>query len=201
MSRKIVLLIIFLFFLVLILLVLSLPAQKQPPPAPFVSPTPIQIIPNPRKEQSSISTIIPGKTSDSDLQKIIGEPLSRTKDGSLTIFNYATSQKNFTDTVSLKQDIVYYTVENVFDDSTYGTTSDFVSKIGDSYTKLYDNAEGLYWYIYLNQGVGVETNGSQVLKIVRFSPQDLSFFLSGIGASLGISQNQIPPNEGVSPAP
>ena len=201
MSRKIILLIIFLFFLAALLLALSLSNKKQAPPAPFASPTPVQVIPSPRKGQSNVSIIIPGKTSGADLQKIVGTPSSQTQDGLLTNLSYPTTENNFTDTVSLKQDVVFYTIENVFDDSNYGTTQDFVSKIGSSYTRLYDNAEGFYWYIYLNQGLGVETNGTQILKLVRFVPQDLSSFLGGAGASIGISENQTPPKENVSPAP
>ena len=89
----------------------------------------------------------------------------------------------------------------MFDDATYGTTQDFLSKIGTSYTKLYDTRGGYDWYVFLNQGLGIETNGTQITKLIRFTPGNISSFLSGPGLDLGISQAQSAPNEEVSPAP
>lgn len=201
MPKRILILIAALFIITVLLLLLSLIKPKSSSPTPFTSPTPISIIPMSKKQISPISNIIPGKTNQVDVEKILGTPSQDSNIGNLTQLDFPTSQKNFTDTVVVKQSLTYYTVENVFDDSTYGTTEEFLSRFGTSYAKLYDTRGGYDWYVFTNQGFGIETNGSQITKLIRFSPQDLSTFLQGPGADLGLSKTQIPPVEEVNPGP
>lgn len=201
MSRKIIILIIVLFLTTTSLFALSLLKNSRAPALPVVSPTPIQIVPNPRKEQSRLSYVVPGKTNGDDVEKLLGTPSGQSNRGGLTELNFPTNQNNFNNTVVLKQNLTYYTVENVFDDSTYGTTQDFISKFGASYTKLFDTRGGYDWYIFLDQGFGIETNGTQITRLMRFVPQNLASFLSGPGLDMGLSQTQVPPNEGIIPAP
>lgn len=197
MSKKIILLIIVLIAVLAVLLLLALSKQKQTPGQTVVYPTPIQVQPQPTNEVSKISILVPGKSSEEDVIKILGQPSSQSQTGPLTQLDYPSSLNNFNETVALKQNIVYYTIENVFSDSTYGTTQGFISKFGNSFVVLYNTSGDYYWDMYLSGGFGIETNGEQILKMIRFTPQNEAGFLAVIGANIGVSQNKIVPHEGL----
>lgn len=202
MSKKLIFLIILLAFIVFILLLLSLSRQKEMQQTTPPSPTPVSIVPNNQnKKASDISLVIPGKTSVSDLKIIMGQPSSENQNGDLTQLNYPAELKNFNDEVIVKNNLVLYSIENVFDNITYGTNQDLLLKLGQPSNKLFNRDGFYYWNIFLTHGIGVETNGSEVSRIIRFIPQDKTTFMNNIGNSLGITESPTQPNEGINPAP
>lgn len=192
MSKKTISLILFLTLVTVGLLVLYFIAQGNKTETPQQQfPTPSVIVPNPRNKQPSlINYVVPGKTSLEQVKKILGAPSSEKQNGEITLLEYDTSYKNFSNEIAVKKQMAYYSVENVFTDDQYGTTQTFLDTYGSPSLILYQKDNVFFWHIFLKNGVGIETNDTEILQIIRFEPQGKNSFLNTVAKDLGMSEEQ-----------
>ncbi len=145
------------------------------------------------KDYSSLNKLFPGKSTKEDVIKTNGVPLSTTTNADETTFYYPTPSKEFQNTVVFKNNVELYSIENVFG-SYRGTYKDFQNAYAGSPLTLYNTSEDPFvWQIFLNQGLGAETNGRDIIKIIYFVPQKENEFLSTIAKSVGFSKENITP--------
>lgn len=145
------------------------------------------------KDYSSLNKLFPGKSTKDNVLKVNGTPLSTTVNGDETTLYYPTPSKEFQNIVVLKNNVEFYSIENIFD-SYRGTYIDFQNAYGAPDLTLYNTDKGPYlWQIFLSQGLGVETNNKDIMKILYFVPQKEDEFLSTIAKKLGFSKEGITP--------
>ena len=112
------------------------------------------------------------------VERINGKPQSVKKEGERTFLYYLTPLENFTNTVVLDKNIVSYSIENVFG-SYRGTAQGFRTAYGSPGLLLY-GVDGYFWFIYLNEGLAIETNNRDIVSIVYFVPQTKETFMTGL---------------------
>lgn len=145
------------------------------------------------KDYSSLNKLFPGKSTKDDVLKINGAPLSTTTNGDETTLYYPTPSKEFKNIVVLKNNVEFYSIENIFN-SYRGTYENFQTAYGKPDLTLYNTNEDPYlWQIFLNQGLGVETNKKDIMKILYFIPQTEEGFLSTIAKEQNLSIENITP--------
>lgn len=164
------------------------PNQTQRP----TSPTEIK-----RDYNSNLNKAIPGKSNISDVIKINGTPSSRKKVGSKDYLYFKTPIDVFNNVVGFDNGIEVYATENVFGDYR-GTYDSFIKAYGEPGLTLYDKTSPFVWQIFLQQGVGVQTNGASITQVVYFVPQAEDSFMQNVGNDLGLSKER-PKPESLSP--
>jgi hypothetical protein len=138
---------------------------------------------------NSFNQLTPGKSTLSDVEKINGAAISSSKNGNETLLYYQTPSTDYKNTVVLKNGLLYYSLENVFN-SSRGSYSDYISSYGQPDLTLYNSDSSLFqWYIFLKQGIGVEVSGNDVLQILYFAPESKNDFIKGIAVELKLTSN------------
>lgn len=181
------------FSIVIVNLLLSVqkntaPSQTQRP----TSPTEIK-----RDYNSNLNKTVPGKSNISDVIKINGTPSSRKKIGSKDYLYFKTPIDVFNNVVVFDNGIEVFATENVFGDYR-GTYDSFMKAYGKPNLTLHDNISPFVWKIFLQQGVGVQTNGTDITQVVYFVPQEEDSFMQNVGKDLGLSK-ETPKPESLSP--
>jgi hypothetical protein len=144
-----------------------------------------QVPANPTQDYSKINSLKPGKSSLQNVKEINGEPDSETVDGESTKLYYKTPLNGFTNEVVLKKNKLNYAVENIFG-SYRGNVSEYITKFGEPDLILYDK-ETLYpWYIYLNKGLAIENDKTDILSVLYFVPSSEDVFMSTVAEELGM---------------
>lgn len=183
MNKKILLFVIFLFFLTLVLVGVALlfkPNKITPSLVP--APTLIPI------ENSAIQQIIPGVSSPTQVEKVMGSPSSKTSDSQKTYFHYSTQSADYTNLVSFKNSVVQYTLSYKFD-SSRGDFDEYVNKYGNPSLTLYGSSvEDYPWYLFLKSGIGIQSSNGHVTTVLHFSPQEETSFLNNIAVELKLSK-------------
>ncbi|MBI2420506.1 MAG: hypothetical protein HYV38_00265 [Candidatus Levybacteria bacterium] len=176
--------IVFIFF------IFKAPSEAPPKPTPTPSPTQINL----EKDYSHLNKIIPGKSTLDDLIRINGKPASTKASGGKAYVYYKTPLEGFTNTILLENNIVVYSLENVFG-SYRGNVSEYEKTYGEPDITLYDR--DLYsWYIYLDAGIAIENDGKEIGTMLYFIPQDKQSFMETIAKELNLLEKiEIPPFE------
>ncbi len=146
-----------------------------------------------KKDYSRIIYIIPGKSTYEDVLKILGSPVSETKDKDKTALYYHTPNPDFKNAVVLKNGVVVFSVEYVY--SAYrGMFSDYIKKYGEPSLNLYSRGdEGYDWFVFLNKGIGIESSNNEITRIVYFVPQEKNSFISSIASFLNLFSSKPEP--------
>lgn len=137
---------------------------------------------------SNINKLTPGKSTYSEVLKKNGKPVSEKVDAYTTTLAFETPNSTFENIAVLKNNILEYAVEYVY--SSYrGAYSDYTNKYGAPELHLYSDM-GYDWYIFLNEGVGVEASNNEITRIVYFTPQEKSEFINNIATPLNMSEKE-----------
>lgn len=150
-------------------------------------PTPRPISSSLEKDYSYLNRIVPGKSTIADTIKVNGNPASTKPQDSKTYLYFQTPIRNILNTVAFKNGVEIYALENVFGNYR-GMYDNFTGSYGEPSLTLYSNASSLSWYIFLQNGLGVETNGKDISQILYFTPESESSFLDGIAKEIGLSK-------------
>lgn len=135
-------------------------------------------------KKAELSILFPGQTKKEDIFKKTGEPSSvETKNGRTYLY-YETQNSSFRDVVVLENDIEKYALENIFSEDELSLESSLKS-FGE-YQKYYSETGPFLWYVFLRNGVALETDEKDVLQILYFIPQEEEVFLAFFGEELGI---------------
>ena len=146
------------------------------------SPTPASLQVDPKKDYSSLNKVVPGKATLKDVERINGKPLSSKTEGNKTYLYYPTPLEGFTNTVVLENNVVSYSIENVFG-SYRGTVQSLRTSYGNPDFTLY-GADGYFWRVYLKEGFVAETDRTDVTTIVYFIPQTKESFMASLAKEL-----------------
>lgn len=160
-----------------------------------VKPTPIPVPTDFSIDYSKLYLLKPGKSTLKDVKSISGEPFSTSVVGEFLVLYYNTPSPEYQNIVVLKNDIVYYVLENIFD--TYrGGFETYVAKYGQPDFIAYQKDFPFPWYVFLKSGVAI-ASGSKINTVgfLYFVPQNQNSFLNTVGRFFGLSLN--PPYEPV----
>lgn len=163
-----------------------------------VKPTPIPVPTDFSIDYSKLYLLKPGKSTLKDVKNINGEPFSTSTTGDFLVLYYNTPSPEYQNVVVLKNDIVYYALENVFD--VYrGGFEEHVAKYGQPDFISYQKDYPFPWYVFLKSGVAI-ASGSRINTVgfLYFVPQNQNSFLNTVGRFFGFSLN--PPVEPVESA-
>lgn len=154
--------------------------QKKPP----VIPVPSDF----KKDYSKINLLEPGKSTHEDVLRLLGTPVSQGEYKNKTVLYYPTPNLSFKNTVVVEKNIVSFAVEHAYR-GLRGNYSTYTTKYGHPELNLYPEIEGGYdWFIFLKNGVGIESSNNEVTRIVYFIPQDKTSFINNIAGFLSLSQ-------------
>lgn len=158
MKTKIVFLIVFIFSIVLLVFVL-LNNQK---PGAIIAPV---------VKKASFSNLVPGKSTENDVLKTVGNPAKIKQVGGKKYFYYDTKFKDFKDEIVLENGTESFAAENVFD-SSQGSQDSFRQAFGDG--DVYFDGSPFGWRVFPTNGIGIQTDGKEILKILYFVPNNKS---------------------------
>lgn len=186
MKKTVALIISFLIIISILIFLASSSKSKNPQPSGVPIPqsslkkTDINI------DYSSIYKTVPGKSTIQEVLKINGEPIKKEEKNNKTYLYYGTPGSTVFNVVVFEKNIEAYAVENIFGNYR-GYFSTFQKAYGESETLLFNKMDDpLVWHIFLKKGIGVETDGKDIMKIVYFVPGDESRFLESVGTDFGI---------------
>lgn len=143
------------------------------------------------KDYSILNKTFPGKSTIDDVKKTNGAPNEVVNKNSKIYFYYKTPSSDFKNVVVFNNGAEEYAIENIFG-SYRGNYDSFVKAYGQGIA-AYDKDFPYVWQIFLNSGVGVETNNIDVVKIIYFVPQSEGSFFAGIGKEVGLAKNKPSP--------
>lgn len=137
-------------------------------------------------DYSELDEIVPGKSTREDVERINGLPFSIFTSDSEMYMYYNTPSEIDQNIVFLRNRIVVHVLENVYSDYR-GIFSNFVDKYGDRPLILYSEETEFPWYIWLDNGIAVESsNNIDISKILYFVPQSTTRFVVRIAPSLNL---------------
>lgn len=162
-------------FLILIVIIIVIPLivpKKNTSPIfnPFSEPTPTPII---ATFNTSLPTIIPGKTTKQELLNLLGNPQKIQKQSGYDIFSYAHLTKDVSTTdIYIKNNQVIFTTEEpktqILNTETVTPPIYFYSPTDQSHTS---------WQVFVDQGYAIlVTNKNTVQRILHFTPSSLEVF-------------------------
>lgn len=184
-----VLCLLLIFIPIVIYLVFSTKTPIKQTQNPIVNPSATPLPSDFNLNYNNFNQLTPGKSTLSDVEKINGAAISSSKNGNETLLYYQTPSVDYKNTVALKNGLLYYSLENVFN-SSRGSYSDYVSSYGQPDFSLYNSDSSFsQWYIFLKQGIGVEASGNDVLQILYFTPESKNDFIKGVAAELKLTSN------------
>ncbi len=157
MKTRLIFLIVFIFSVVFLVAVL-LNNQK-----------PGTVTQGPVFKKTSFSNLVPGRSTENDVLKIAGIPAQTKQLGGKKYFYYDTKFKDFKDEVILENGVESFATENVFD-SSQGSHDSFRQAFGDG--DVYFDGSPFEWRVFPTNGVGIQTDGKEILKILYFVPNN-----------------------------
>lgn len=172
---------------IIILLIVFVPSLLNPSPnKPVYSPLSFD------KDYSSLNKTLPGRSTIADVEKINGKPdLTESKNGEVYLY-YKTPSSALNNLVVFKNGVEIFAFENIF--SNYrGAYEDLAKAYGQPDVTLYKNQSHFLWQVFLKDGVGVETDGENILAIIYFIPQDKNSFMRSVGTGMGFSEQKPEP--------
>lgn len=169
-----------------ILIVLFLLPQKRRETNPQNTPLPV-VRGDLKNNYNNLNKVLPGKSSISDVVAVNGQPASSKTLGSKTYFYYNTPITGFENVVVFENNVVIFALENVYGDYR-GTYENFINAYGGENFVLYEKGSPFVWKVFLNNGLGVQTNGKEITALLYFVPQDENYFIHNIADALGLSK-------------
>ncbi len=142
------------------------------------------------KDYSSLDDVVPGKSTQKEVEKINGKPESTDVQGVKTNMYYDTPLDNFTNQVVLENDRVVYSVENVFGNYR-GTIANYKAKYGEPELLLYDR-DNYPIEIYLSKGIAYKHGRTEILAILYFTPQSKETFMNTVAKDLLLRTAPLP---------
>ncbi len=140
---------------------------------PVPTPTPVPKV-------ADYKSVIPGISTESDLNKILGTPVKTTIDGNRKLDEYKSTSELRLHNAVIENDKVIFIKEII---SSYDTTksSDLTSLYGEPPVKLYSKFPNASFYLYVFPSNGIaylgHTDGT-LLEIWYFIPTTIQEFLS-----------------------
>jgi hypothetical protein len=138
-------------------------------------------------DYSSIDELVPGQSTFDQILDKNGKPDSIERNGNQTLLFYDTPIPGRFNTISLVNDRMVYSIENVYGDYR-GSLPELQQKYGESDLKLYMQNNSYPWDVYLSSGIAIENDGKDVGAILYFVPQSEQEFTNTIGKELGLSE-------------
>lgn len=145
-------------------------------------------VPQTTTKQTSFSSFSPGKSSEQDFIKNAGAPASQKSSGDKTYFYYGTKNSGTKDVAVFKNGKEDFSLENIFD-SSQGSLDSFRQAFGGG--NVYFDGSPFEWRVYPSNGVGIQTDGKEILKILYFVPNNKDSLDEAI-KEFGLSQ--VPPS-------
>lgn len=179
--RKILIAFSALFFLSIVFIFVNYLSKTSV--APVTSPKPISS--DLSQEYSNLNKTLPGKSTISDVIRINGSPVSTRSEGQKTYLYFQTPIFNVVNIVAFKSGVELYALENVYGQYR-GSYDNFTKAYGQPNLTLYDHTNSLPWYVFLQNGIGVQTNGKNISKILYFFPQDENSFIDSVAKDVGL---------------
>lgn len=138
---------------------------------------------------SKLNTIVPGKSTIQDVEKIAGTASSRSFVDGKTYLYYKTPNPGFTNIVVIKNGVVLFSLENVFSDYG-GEYNKFVGLYGKPDLTLYSSNEGDFdWSVFLKHGVAFQSSSNKITAVLYFPIQTEASFITNIASELKLSKN------------
>lgn len=164
-----------------------------PTATPIQTPleTPLPVSSDTSINYSNLDKLVPGKSTLDDVKKLSGPPEKTSISREETLLYYPTPLEKYKNEVLLKNNIVYYVTENIFGEYR-GSFSSFQNNYGGNFIKMYKKGEPYTWYIYSAQGIGVESDGTNLLIIIHFAPLSENDFIKNVAPGIGLS-TELPP--------
>ncbi len=183
--------IILTFILLIVFIPVVLYAQfgikNKPSDTPVINPNPTPITSSFDQSYNSFNQLVPGKSDLSDVEKINGPAYKSSKDGNKLYLYYKTPSNDYENTALLRNGVLYYSLENVFGDYR-GKYSDYINTYGQPSLHLYNtDSTSSEWYIFLQQGIGLEIGGEDVSRVLHFVPQPKEDFIKNFTSELNLT--------------
>lgn len=131
--------------------------------------------------QINFESITPGKSTTSDVNKVLGTPISQTQVNGYDLSDYKSTSPT-------RNNQVYYTngtaqlIKEIVSFKDLKKVSDVTKKYGTPTNILYgpDTVSGFYLFVYLDKGIAYlgNPNTGDLLEIWYFSPMSLDNFIS-----------------------
>jgi hypothetical protein len=193
--KKILIIVLVVSVLITILVLASgKGGQKEPLPTPIPLPTGYE------QNYSNLNLLKPGESTVEDVIAANGEPKSRSSSGDRVTLTFETPNSSHQNIAVFNNGILLYAVEYVYADYR-GNLSDYIKTYGTPEKMYSEPEEGFDWFIFLDNGVGVESSNDFITRIVYFVPQDRISFLQTIGEDLEIIESAPEPHEEELPQP
>lgn len=192
-TKKVLLLILFLSALAVVLIILS-PRTKETPSQDLTRPRiPEKFEP---ATYSSLSTFVPGKSTLDEVVSVAGEPKKREIQKEITFLTYATESLYFDNTITIKLNVIYYVLERNIGEAYKETTIEYKRSLGEPDIVLHDSErEDTFWYVYLREGVALNSSIGGVFRRLRFVPMSKEEFIKTIGTELKMEPKTIEEHE------
>lgn len=159
-----------------------------------ITPTVTPLPSNFEADYSRLRLLKPGISTLQDVIKINGNPSSTTRFGDKTLLYYQTPSFDYKNEVLVINDVVVYALDNVFSDR-QGYYSNYISKYGQPDFVLYgDDINGFPWYVFLKQGLVIQSSNNSISAIIYFAPQSEALFMRNIALNIGLKKEQIIPS-------
>ncbi|MBI2621387.1 MAG: hypothetical protein HYW63_01920 [Candidatus Levybacteria bacterium] len=120
------------------------------------------------EDYSQLKDIELGISTENDVQKINGKPYKVVKESGKTYFYYATPLEEVKNKVIFKNNRAIFAQEHIF-----------------------ENYRGYPWYVYLDDGVMIQSTNDLITGLVYFLPQDRKSFFDRIAPELNLSEDNL----------
>lgn len=179
------------FLLLLIFIPVALYSQFGPKTNlsenPKINPNPTPITSNFSQSYNSLDQLIPGKSTLVNVERVNGAAYKSSKTGNRLYLYYKTPSNDYENTILLKNGVLYYSLENVFGDYR-GKYSDYTQAYGQPSLTLFNkDTTASEWFIFLQQGIGVEVGGNDISRVLHFVPQSEDDFMKNIAPELDLT--------------
>lgn len=193
--------IIGLFFLVgLFLIFLFFPSNATRPFQQILGPTPTPfLVQNPSSvvlKDLALSQILPGKTTENDINNMYSSNTESTMSGEAKVFLLPSSSSSFLkNRVFVEKNRVVLVVEEILEDNSL--YKDFISQNPSPPVIFSDihSANSLYvWFVFLQNGVGFFANKETgyTTSVQRFAPINKETYLNTVAKTLSLTEGETP---------
>lgn len=143
-------------------------------------------------KSSIYEKFIPGKTTEQEVVKELGRPVSIEERGGKKYYTYPTESVNFNNSVVFKENRVYYSIESFFGDFEK-SPGDYVKSFGKPELTLYDvNNDTIVWSVFPKDGVAIAVSPFEnlIVKILYFSRQSKAEFVQNFAQEVGLLEKR-----------
>lgn len=141
------------------------------------------------EDYSQLKDIELGISTENDVQKINGKPYKVVKESGKTYFYYATPLEEVKNKVIFKNNRAIFAQEHIFENYR-GSFTNYVGGFGSEDIVLYED-DSYPWYVYLDDGVMIQSTNDLITGLVYFLPQDRKSFFDRIAPELNLSEDNL----------